>query len=345
MGLTCHYTRRVSRARVTGVVVAAFVAVTLLTLAAPRRARAGGADELAEAERRKATLDWAGALAAVDRALAAGDGTPASVARAHQLAGELAAGLGQRALAVAHFEQWLAIEPAGALRAGASPKITTPFEQARARVATLGSLRVVARAGAAGVVVAVDSDPFAMVAAVRARWLDDRGVVGSRQGDGPAPWTLAIPAGARQVEVDALDGHGNVLWTGAVATRGVVDDGDDRPGRPVWARWKPWASVSALGLVVGGVFAWRLDAAQDEWNRLRAEPGAHDFSALVAVEDRGRRHALVANLAFGAAAASAIVAIVWGVRAAGEPPRDRGVGVLRIEARGDGVSVGLGGRF
>ncbi len=325
--------------------IAALAALAALA-AAPAPARAGGlADELAEAERRKAALDWDGALAAVERGLAAGDGTPARVAWAHRLAGELAAGLGRADEAAAHFARWLALEPDGALRDGVAPKIAAPFEQARARLAVDGPLRVSVTGGVGTVTLVVDGDPLAMVAGGRARWRDARGEPGGARASAGPPYVIDVPAGASRVEVDALDAHGNAIWTG-LAEVGVIAGGDPQPPRAWWARWQPWAAASAAGLVAGGVFAWRLDVAQDEWDRLRAEPGAHDYSTLVAVEDRGRRHALGANVALGVAAVTGVVAVIAALRDdGGEAAADRRGVVVSAGAAGGAVGATLSGRF
>ena len=266
------------------------VLVVLVILALAPSARA---DELARARELKQTLDFAGALAATERAIAAGDGDRARLVEAYRLAGELAAGLEREADAVTYFRRLLALDPDAALPAGTSPKIVLPFERARE---DLAGRRLEAHAGGDGIVVA--DDPRGMVAEVRAQSLHDR--------------------------------HGNTLWV--APPRAVVD----RPARPpLYARWTVWTSA-AVGLAAAAAFTAReLDDAQDEWDRLRGEDGAHDFSELRRVERRGRAFATTTNVLLAATAVSGTIAAlcIW---------RD-----LRATATvsHDGAGVGIAGRF
>src|SRR4051812_12229978 len=90
-------------------------------------ARAG--DDLAEAIRLEAALEYDQALAIVDRMIAAGTVTePARLAELHLSAGRLAAGLDHADIARDHFARALALRPELALPAGTSPKLTAPFD-------------------------------------------------------------------------------------------------------------------------------------------------------------------------------------------------------------------------
>jgi hypothetical protein len=83
---------------------------------------------------------------------------------------------------------------------------------------------------------------------------------------------------------------------------------DPAPG--VAARWSSWAITTGVVLGAGAFSAWRFNLAQHDWDRLHGEPGMHDYSELTAVEDRGRRWGLAANIAFGVAAVTGITSIV-----------------------------------
>ena len=76
-------------------------------------------------------------------------------------------------------------------------------------------------------------------------------------------------------------------------------------------RWQTWAIAAGAIGITGGGFALRSKSLQDEWNRLRAEDGQHDFSALKSLESRGRTYAIVADVSFGVAAAAGIVAVIF----------------------------------
>lgn len=301
--------------------------VSLIVLAAAV-ARAGSVDELAEARRLRQVLDFEGALAAVERAIAAGDADPARLVEAYRLGGELAAGLGREADAVAWFERALALEPAIALPAGTSPKITAPFERARAAIAARGGpLAIEVEETADGVAVVVVRDPLGMVA-------------------GAARVAIAAAPGERW-EAVVRDAHGNVLWRRA-GTRAalVAPPPPERParvGRPAWwARGEVW-SIAAIGFAgAGGVAAWQLGEAQDEWDRLRAAPEP-EFGELRAIERRGRRYATMANVSFAMAAVTTTVATILFVREAG---RDVDDSLTVVGGVSDGAAtLGIAGAF
>ena len=70
----------------------------------------------------------------------------------------------------------------------------------------------------------------------------------------------------------------------------------------------PSAVASGVLFVAGGLCAWRYGVAQDEWNR--ENDGLHDYTRLHALEDRGQRWAIAADVGFGLAAATAITAAI-----------------------------------
>ncbi len=166
---------------------------------AGRNSQARGQDDLAEAIRLEAALEYDQALAIVERVIAAGTTTePARLAELHLVAGRLAAGLDRGDAARAHFAIALALDPALALPAGTSPKLTAPFEAARASTTPL---RV--HATAAGAV--IDADALGLV----------------RRTDGFV----------------AYDEHGNVVWRG-VAPRVPAEPHAEGPGFGArWTTW------------------------------------------------------------------------------------------------------------
>jgi hypothetical protein len=74
-------------------------------------------------------------------------------------------------------------------------------------------------------------------------------------------------------------------------------------------------------LIAGGVAAWRYRVAQDEWNV--ESDGMHDYTRLHALEDRGQRWAIAADVGFGLAAATAVTAVI--LFATGESSERAGV--------------------
>lgn len=305
------------------------VAVSIaVAIACPRPARA---DALAEARALAARLEYEPALALVDDALAHGDGTTAArTAALHLLAGSLAAGLERAELARQHFAIALAIAPSTQLPDGTSPKLLAPFEAARVDGRALAP-RVTRTRAALAVATDPGRDPLHLVV----------GVAAIRRG-APARIDRAVPRVALEdadaiERVDVLDAAGNVVWSGGAPPAPIVSVRTTEPD--LAARWSTWAIVAAAAGVSGGALAWRTHVVQNEWNGLRADDGHHDYSVLQALESRGRRDAILADVAFGLAGAAAIAsAIVYVVAGRAAPP-------VTLAPTRDGATLGFAGRF
>src|SRR5580693_93728 len=125
--------------------------------------RASADPAIDEATRLQGTLDYDGALAVLDRALAAGGASVDDYAARQLLAGELAAGLDRADAARDHYARALAVHPDARLPEGTSPKLVLPFEAARVRGA---ALRVHAVRDGGEVALVVDADALALVAGI-----------------------------------------------------------------------------------------------------------------------------------------------------------------------------------
>jgi hypothetical protein len=235
--------------------------------------------DLADAFRLEAALDYDRALDVVKYIIARGTVTdPEVVAELQFYAGRLAAGLGRADEARQHFAIALALNPTFTLPPGTSPKLLAPFEQAHA---TTVKLRV--HATAEGTVV-VDVDPLGLVA---------RTTIGH--------------------EPRAFDVHGNVVWRPEPPPSASSSPPPASPPRPgIAARWQTWGIVAGSAAVIGGVCAWRFSVAQDDWYQA-SQDGRHDYTQLRAIEHRGDRWALGANVGFGLAAAAGVTAILLNV--------------------------------
>jgi hypothetical protein len=296
------------------------------------------ADELDEARKLEASLEYERALVLIDNAIAHGGFEAGRLADLHFEAGKLAAGLDHADAAQNHFARALAIVPSLALPAGTSPKIVAPFGAARAQPHAL-VLQHYWRESQ--VIVTADPDPLHLVAGVQVRVLD---ATGRREElsthDGP-PFTIHLLTPAKRLEVRALDEHGNTLYLAEDGGEGIVDvigpwlGGSPPP--PWYSTWRI-APVAAIGAVAafGGFSAWRESVAQDEWNRLRNDSVAHDYSQLRAVEARGNSWALAADISFGLAGSAALVATLWWITDRSAPP-------VVLTARPG--TVGVAGRF
>ena len=278
-------------------------------------------DAIARAKELEAKLSYDEALVIVETAIAAGKADRAQLVELHFIAGRLSAGLDRTKPAEEHFAIVLALDPTRTLPDDVSPKISVPFTVARTRTSPLAPKLVVTATE-----IAIEGGA-PLVAGIALHLRDNTTQVARTQ------TRIARPA-QPIADVRGLDRHGNEVWIGTPPT-----EPSDRPtpttaDRPhVLARWTTWAAVTGVALVGGGIAAWRFDSAQNEFDTKRAE-GMTDFSALEAIEDRGRRWGLVANISFGVAAATAITSIVFFVR------RDSNV---TITTNGD--TVGVAGRF
>lgn len=306
------------------------VGVVLLLAVGAMTARAE--DPLAEAKRLEAALDYNAALIIVDRTIAQGGATRDELVTLHLFAGKLAAGLDRAEIARDHFARALALAPTASFPDGTSPKITEPFDAARTRTVPL---RVTSSVEREAISIAPVADPLGLVAGISVK-LD-----GGNELREPRALRVALPDGARATEVSALDAFGNRVWSEPI-TASATPAGTTTTLRPLYARWPLWATTATVALAAGGVCAWQFDSAQDEWTRGKTEGLA--FSRLAAIEDRGRRWGRVANISFGVAAASAIVAIITAAR--GSTIETRGSATTAVvTAQPDGVGFAIAGGF
>jgi hypothetical protein len=298
-------------------------------------ARAG--DDLAEARRLEAALDYAGAIAVVNRLLVRGGADPGQLAELHLLAGRLAAGLDRPQVAEGHFARLLALRPEARLPDGTSPKLTAPFETARARSIPL-RLHVTSARGL--ITIHRDADALGLVVGIQVHVVDAAGThsdVTDR-----ARVRIAIPATTSAIEVAALDAAGNRVWIGTAPDEPIVDA--PRPprvvfgeGPPFVARWPLWAAITGVAIGTGAVATWKFRAAQDDWDRLQRSGNA-EFSVLEDLERRGRRWGWTANIAFGAAVVTGLVSLSFYVRG------NHGPIALQV-GPGPGAGLAVGGQF
>lgn len=310
--------------------------VAIAAVASPARAD-DVARDLAEARRLEAALDYAGALRIVDQALARGGSDTFQYIELHLLGGKLAAGLDRAAEAEGHFARVLALRPDATLPDGTSPKMTAPFDAAKARSVPL-AIRVTSVRGL--VTLVPSADPLGLVAGISVAVVDRAGA--HRDVIDRRSTRIALPAGTTAIEVSALDADGHRIWAGAAPKEAIVVERPP-PIAPAnersWiARWPTWAIATGVLAAAGGAGAWRVKVAQDEFDRLRDEAGEHDFSELEAVERRGDRWALATNIAVGAAIVTGVVTTVLLVRG-GEPA------AVGVTATGSGAAIGVSGRF
>ncbi|NVB79080.1 MAG: tetratricopeptide repeat protein [Kofleriaceae bacterium] len=251
----------------------------------------------------------------LDLALRAGDSDRTRLVEIHRMLGIVHAGLDRPERAVDEFRIVLALDPRAEVPAELGPKIVEPFADARASMQGRAPLAVRLepyRAGNAELVVVVESDPLAMVKQARGRFVVQRGGESIVVGPGASRIALAIPAGATRASVAVLDEHDNRLAELDVAL--AVRDTSEQPG--IFGRWTVWGGVAIGAGAVGLGFALAARSTQAELDELE-QMAMPPFSRVDELDDRGRRRTLIANIAFGAAGAAAVVSTILFVRRPG----------------------------
>lgn len=276
----------------------------------------------------------------------------AELVEVHRLGGEIYASLGDEGRAHAHFVRLLTLEPDATLPPGTSPKISEPFEKARARVrAPLRVRQVPSRDGATVKVrLVVDSDPLDMVATLRVHYGVGEAARMEQVADASLGSEVTFQVAAAEVvrlQVVALDKHGNQV---AIADPGVLElvahaegEGSAVPGaaatavRPWYAQWYTYAAVGAAAAGAGVYFGVRSRADADDLAALTENSAQHSYPEALALEERGNRNALLANLSFGTAGLLTVAAAICLVRARKTRP-DTAIAPL-MTRHGAGVSL------
>lgn len=306
-------------------------AVVIAALAVPAGARADDNRHLADARQALASLKYEQALHALEKALFSGKNGSEDMKTIYRMLGEIHAALGRQDEAQRNFRSLLALEPTAELARGVSPKIQQPFKAARDFMSSRGKLAVRCSADAAASRVALEvvSDPIEMVAGARVVYRLQDGTEQTLETSGPGSHTMRVPVTEPvSLVCAAVDEHGNRLveigsWseplrlapappeddTGSV-TRARPAAGPPPPPPPFYGRWYVWGTAAVLAGGAGGYFAWQVSQDQAELDRLNENSADHDFSRAEKVQQRGERNALIANMAFGAAGAFAIAAVI-----------------------------------
>lgn len=322
----------------------ATLAVALVAaLAGP--ASAGGNASLDQAQQAIDNIDYEAARSLVGKALAGGGLSLADHLRALRMAGEVEAALGDDAAAREHFATWLYLDPKAKLADGLSPKITAPFDDARASTGALVVDVTLTRTGDGVTVTLVTSDPLALV-----RGFEARGGGAAASGEGLEATLATTDPSGFEVTVEVVDERDNQIAVRTVVAEPVEaaekpvasgGGGHGEAGWPTPLRWPTWAGLALVAAGTGGYFSYRVGQAEDDLDALNADPGAHTADEARAIQDRGERDALVANVLYGVAGAAAIAAVLTLVL---EPDDDPDVEVLP-GASSDGASVTATIRF
>jgi hypothetical protein len=318
--------------------------------------------DLEQARRQKRALRYDEARASLDRALARGGNSPAQLAEIYRLRGEVAAGLGDRRAAEESFRRLLALVPTASLPAGVSPKIADPFAAARASLAGRPPLSVthqIERGASPALVVVVESDPIGMVAGARVQYLRPGGRWITSEVRGRGRLRLALPAEQLlSLAIAIIDDTGNVLVgfgsrdrplevaTAAPGASPRPPDDDRQRSPSLIARWQLWAAVAVSFGAAGSYFAIDTARAENDLDAIYDRAGTTEFADVMDriddLESRGERSALLANIGFGIAGASALTAAILLIRDASG--RERTAGVSLAPSAG-GLTVGWRQQF
>ncbi len=302
---------------------------------------------LERARRQLDNLQYEDAAGSLEQALRNGDSGPKELAEIYQLSAQVAAARGDDAAAEDFFRHLLALAPGTKLPAGVSPKIAEPFAAARSFIDQRLpiSCRWEQDPTAAAVRVLVDADPLSMVDGAEVSWVED-GQPKRSVKHGAAPFTVPVPKRKKlELRVAAIDTFGNHIAEFGTERKPLVIDttgrsevietppqggGDDHAdtgrahGRPVIAKWWLWGGVAVAAASVGTYFGLDVLAAKQEIEDLNKKSQSGEpvqFSQALAIQQRGDRSALVANISFGVAGAAAVAAVIL---FATEPKRGHG---------------------
>ena len=83
----------------------------------------------------------------------------------------------------------------------------------------------------------------------------------------------------------------------------------EREPPPIYARWWLWGTGALVGAGATAFFAVQLQADEDDWRAIKRASQEHTYAEALAVQDRGERHALYANIATMTTAALAAVSL------------------------------------
>lgn len=326
---------------------------------APEAPQAGGNASLAKAEKLLDDLDYDGAALALLQAAKTPKNDRKTILRILELQGTIAASLDQKSPALSFFKQLLVLDPDFKLNESTtSAEQRAPFNQAKAQLATLGSLRFeVAPARAKPglvelVVVKVASDPLAQARKVRF-WV--------KVGDAPWKDTVVpvaegraqVPAGAPAVsfwaellgEYDgqlALIGSKDkpIVLKAPAGADSMVSSSPAGPSldlggyRPLAIAAGGCGVVAAAVGVLFGVRAASINPQLAAWSQEHPVTSVRQVDAQKLV-DEANTNAAIADSLFGAAAVlGATGAVLWFVEPEKAPgPAASGLGGLRVDVR------------
>lgn len=281
-------------------------------------------------------LRYEDALTTLDASLRSGKHGPADLARLYLFLGELHASMGDEDKAIDSFRRALLIDPTVELDEGLSPKISEPYQQAKKWLRDKTPVRIVHRIlerKQRVIAVILQSNPLDLMAGARLSYWTADGQSDEVSASGKDRIDLQVPNNTERFVAAGIDQYGNRVVELGSAVAPLTLDPDEIPTTSTAAgsaghrdsssgslitHWAVWGGVA---LAFAGVGTWAgltARAEVDELDRARASSEQFEFSDVKAVADRAERRALIANISFAAAGASAIAATYFFLR------RDKG---------------------
>ena len=290
------------------------VAVSVL-LSAPAHAAASA---LEQAQRAIEALDYRSAQRALAEAeQTAGNDLPTTL-RILELQGIVAAALGEEAVAAERFGRLLYLAPSHQLSQGLSPRLTAPFEAARAANEGKRGLefdvRLLPSPTGATAHVEIQHDPLQLARGVRVRVLAPPPV---RSQEAPlleGKVSMPLPPSASEVVVELLGAHGStVSQQGPLAVPGAPRAAEALQERPSLRPYFWTASAGAGAALAGGVvLGLRSQSARQRLLEAREQNPITNLTQREASELNARSvsEARIANVLFVSSAALALGATV-----------------------------------
>jgi hypothetical protein len=294
-------------------------------------------------------LDFEKAEAAFEKALENGGNDPATTARIYLHLGEISASTGDDDKAVERFRKALSIDINASLPKGTSPKVGKPFGAARRAIEDpLAAKVVLSQKGKQGTVRAtleIASDVTEMVRAAEVTYQLEGGEKTSAElRIKGAKTPLLLPARVESITVAVLDRRGNRLvelepvTLEADAGGGTRDPGPGNgngnggsgggagvsgqvdTGGSFITRWYLWGGLAVAAAATGVGFGLSTRSTLDELDELKQMSPMVEGSEALALEDKARSRALIANISFAAAGAFAIAAGIFFFTSGGDAP-------------------------
>lgn len=363
--------------------VLVFPVLALAAGASPALAQKKGGAPRATLERARTEigeLRYEDAQKTVEKAIRSGTNGPADMAELYLLLGEVKASLGDDEAAQNAFRSALAIDPAAELRDGLSPKIKEPFAKAKKSMKGKKPLAIqhrILKQDPPTIAVLVESDPVGMIIGGRLIYKNADGAERSVAGMGKERVDLKLPRGTGTFMVAAIDEHGNRLILlgsesdpltldiesgGGASAGGAGDEGGggeeggegattsvskssgDSGGPPFYAHWMVWGGAAVAIAGVGVLAGLSTRSSVNKLDDVRQNSEMYEFTYAQSLADKAERRALYTNIAFGAAAACAVVSGVLFWRQRGASRREREAALVPVLG-GDTAGVAAHLRF